>query len=204
MRKCAPFALTLLFFLSAVTGPTVPADDDTPHAGLIGKVAADIPTDFALNGPSVKLADLKGKVVLVDFWAVWCRPCIAAFPHLARWHSEYKAKGLEVVGVTTYFEKFGFDAETGKAFQYDEGKMTPAQEQAMLRDFVKHHELPYRVLAVPRSHYRRVFGTGYRVNGVPQAVLIDRKGMVRQVVVGSDEEKTAALERGIRELLSEK
>src|SRR2546426_8169567 len=89
------------------------AEDKKPQA-LVGKPAPEITGDFALNGKPVKLADLKGKVVLLDFWAVWCGPCIATFPHLREWNKDYKDKGLEVVGVTSYYGFGEFDKEAGK------------------------------------------------------------------------------------------
>src|SRR5213082_98709 len=103
----------LSFALAAL--PAAAAEEKAdPHADLIGKPAPEIPGDFALNGKPTKLADLKGKVVLLDFWAVWCGPCVATFPHLREWNKEYKDKGLEVLGVTSYYEQFGFDKDAGK------------------------------------------------------------------------------------------
>src|SRR5437879_5302075 len=89
-------------------------EDEDPYKALIGKPAPDFKGEFSLNGKPTKLSDLKGKVVLLDFWAVWCGPCVSTFPHLREWHKEYKDKGLEILGVTTYFEKFAFDKKTGK------------------------------------------------------------------------------------------
>src|SRR2546425_993526 len=86
----AVLGLVLLPFRAAPAGDK--KDDDDPHAALLGKPAPDFEADFALNGKPVKLADLKGKVVLLDFWAVWCVPCVSAFPHLRDWNAEYKDK----------------------------------------------------------------------------------------------------------------
>src|SRR5438067_2346421 len=107
--------MSRLLSLVAVFGlvPAFAAADEPkkedPHAALLDKPAPEITGEFGLNGKAVKLSDLKGKVVLVDFWAVWCGPCIATFPHLREWNKEYKDKGLEILGVTSYYEKFGFD-----------------------------------------------------------------------------------------------
>jgi thiol-disulfide isomerase/thioredoxin len=201
MRRVGLAALLVAFTLAGGT----PAQEDKTKkkpspADLVGKPAPDFTADFALNGEKMSLAGLKGKVVLVDFWAVWCPPCKAAFPSLTKLHENYNKKGLEIVGLTRYYERYeGF--KDGKLVTVKEkGKKVSNQvEQEMLGTFVKHFKLPYRIQTVPPSDF-----TKYHVSGIPTAVLIDRKGTVRSVKVGFSEAGMKALEEKIKELLEEK
>jgi thiol-disulfide isomerase/thioredoxin len=177
-------------------------DAKDPFAGMIGKPAPEIKPDFALNGKPVKLADLKGKVVLLDFWAVWCGPCVATFPHLKELHSTYKDKGLVVSGLTTYYKKFGFDKDKGKLTRLEDD-LTAEQEQAMLKDFAAHHKLDHLLQTMSRDDIKSVY-ENYKLQGIPHVVLIDRKGNVRLVKVGSGEENAKAIEEMVKTLIDEK
>jgi thiol-disulfide isomerase/thioredoxin len=187
-----------------------------PHDFMLGKPAPDVVGEFSLNGPAKKLSELKGKVVLIDYWAVWCGPCIATFPHLRDWTKEYKKDGLEILGVTTYFEVFGFDKETGKLTMLKEDKdkdkdketkappmLKPVDEQNMVKDFVGYHKLTHEILMISKAAWDQA-SKDYHVEGIPTAVLVDRQGNVRMVRVGSSEENAQALEEEIKKLLAEK
>ena len=83
---------------------------------LIGKPAPDLQGDFAVNGEPTRISDMKGKVVLLDFWAVWCGPCVSTFPRLRAWHDKYKDQGLVILGATTYYQENTFDKASGEPF----------------------------------------------------------------------------------------
>jgi thiol-disulfide isomerase/thioredoxin/outer membrane lipoprotein-sorting protein len=83
---------------------------DLPKPKLLGKgdIAPEI-TAVAPNGSSVKLSDLKGKVVVVDFWATWCAPCQASMPHLDKVYKQVKNQDVVVLAVCVWDNKESFD-----------------------------------------------------------------------------------------------
>ncbi|MBA4015898.1 MAG: hypothetical protein C0483_01785 [Pirellula sp.] len=147
-----------------------------------------------LNGTPLKPEELRGKVVLLDFWAVWCGPCIATFPHLREWNDKYADKGLVIVGVTRHYQ-YGWDAATNRPKREEE--LAESAEDAATLQFLKHHELKHRIAVMPDDD----LSAKYLVSGIPQAVLIDRDGSIRMIKVGSGEENAAALEAMIKQTL---
>jgi thiol-disulfide isomerase/thioredoxin len=135
----------------------------------------------------VKLSELRGKVVLLDFWAHWCGPCRITLPNLTNWHEKYKDKGLVILGVTRYFG------------HGNQRPMTPAQELVYLRDFKKRNGLPYGVLVEDGS----VNDFNYGVNSIPMSFLIDRQGRLRYISPGASEEEIETLGTMIKKLVDE-
>jgi peroxiredoxin len=127
----------------------------------------------ALNGPSVDLASLRGRVVVLNFWATWCPPCVAEMPSLERLHRALGAKGLAVLGVSV------------------------DQDEQTLRDFVKRAGVSFPILRDPDAHVARE----YRTTGYPETFLIDGSGTILRVYVGPVEWDTPEVLDYLRGLL---
>jgi peroxiredoxin len=199
---CAVVAGLAVFVLLRSQPTRSQQDSNSP---LVGKPAPDLEGDLALNGKAAKLADFKGKIVLIDFWAVWSLPCVECLPGLTELHKKYKGVGLEVIGVTAYNydmgRNFGFDATTGKLTKADSA--TKASEQALLKDFAAHYKMDFLVLALPKDDAIRTF-EAYGAKHIPHMVLVDRKGIVRMVRTGGAEDNMRQIEMELKKLLAEK
>jgi peroxiredoxin len=119
--------------------------------------------DFALkdaDGKTVHLSDYKGKVVLVDFWATWCVPCLEELPRVKSVYSKYHDKGLEIVGVSNDFHA---DA---------------------VKQFIQKNDMPWPELfdadAAAQEQWNAVT-VGFGVATIPTRLLIDKKGILRSV-----------------------
>lgn len=138
---------------------------DSPYAGMvlgarkqreaIGKPFELEFTD-AIKETQVSMKGLKGKVVVIDFWATWCGPCIAEIPNMKRIYAEYKDKGVEFIGVSLDQpkEKGGLDA---------------------LKDYVAKNELQWPQY-YQGNYWNSEFSKGWGINSIPAVFIVDADG----------------------------
>jgi hypothetical protein len=176
---------------------------DAAHAGLLNKRAPDFSADFALNGTAGRLSDLRGKVVLLNFWAVQSGDSVAAMSRLREWHKVHKEAGLAVVSVTYFNSELGhklrFDPTTGELGRGDTADLM--SDKALLKQFAAYYKLEHSLAVLYKDNAVKVFDA-YLVDGMPQFVLIDRDGIVRFVCVGDAQVRNPDVDAQIRKLLA--
>jgi len=151
-----------------------PSGDEILRMDLVGAPAPAWTNVRPLSGAPSSLASLKGKVVLLDFWAEWCGPCRLLSPKLSALKDRFGAQGLSVVGVTTNYAK-----------------------RAAV--FSEKHQMKFPCVVDKDADTSRAYG----ITGLPTMVLVDKKGVVREVFVGYDPAYDTRLESLIKTLLAE-
>jgi thiol-disulfide isomerase/thioredoxin len=89
-----------LMIAVAVAGLVALATVEAAPATLVGKAAPEIQAAYWINSPALKLADLKGKLVVLEFWATWCPPCRKSIPHMIELNKTFAGKGVVIIGLS--------------------------------------------------------------------------------------------------------
>ena len=163
--------------LLALCGTVNAADQATVRAVLQPASERKPAPEFALRdsgGKTITLKELRGKVVLLDFWATWCHGCKEEIPWFAEFHRKYAAQGLQVVGVS-------LDEEGWKA----------------VRPFLATAKVPYPIVLGDGPLAKK-----YRIESMPDAFLIDREGRIAASYTGIVNREN--LEANLRSMLSQR
>ena len=157
------------------------------HYRMLGETAPELQgVDRWFPSETKNLGDLRGKVVLLDFWATWCGPCIAAFPALIELNRKFEKEGLVILGITRYY---------GTA---DGANVSDAAEIEFLQQFKKTNNLLYDFV-VGKDLSNQIT---YDAMNLPTIVIIDRKGVIRYAETGAGKEPE--IQKLIEKLLAEK
>ncbi len=145
-------------------------DGAAARGELLGHAAPPIAFAWASRDGLKSLADLRGKVVVLDFWATWCGPCVASIPDVRELKKRYESFPVEILGVTSV---------QGTHVDPDEGaidtKGDPAKEFALMRDYMKKKDITWTIAFSAGD----VFDPEYGVEGIPHVAIVDAKGIVR-------------------------
>jgi len=159
------------------------------HYKILHEPAPEIlSVDVWFPGERQSLQSLRGKVVLLDFWATWCTPCFEAFPALSEWHQDLGPDGLVVLGLTRYYGQ-------AEGFRVDN-----PNEIDFLKRFKAKQKLPYDFVVTSDQQSQIAYGA----TALPTTVLIDRKGKIRYIEAGTSSSRIEDLRRMILKLLAEK
>ncbi len=174
-----------LFFVAAAALALLPAASVSAQYGqmpppLPAGTPAPAFATTTVGGKPLTLRSLRGRVVLLDYWATWCGPCQMATPTLEALHRQFGPKGLAVVGMS----------------------VDDARSVGSVKPFMKHFGMTYIVTASPQANGRAQYA--YRVNGIPSQFLIDKKGIVRWSQSGFSQNEGQELAPMIKRLLAQK
>jgi thiol-disulfide isomerase/thioredoxin len=109
----------------------------------------------ALDGRPVDLQSMRGKVILIDFWATWCGPCVAELPHVQAAYDQLHSRGFDVVGIS-------FDSD-----------------KARLEKFLAERKMPWPQFFDGKG-WENEFGRKFGIRGIPTMWLVDKKGVFRE------------------------
>lgn len=165
---------SIWIYLSRVATPI--AGSTAPPSPQIGFSAPDFTLDD-LNGQSIKLSDLRGKVVLINLWASWCPPCRAEMEAINTSYARYKDQGLVVLGLNTTFQ----------------------DDEQSARAFTQSLNLSFPIVFDRDGVTSRI----YRLQAMPTTFFVGRDGVIRDIVLGGPMSE-ALIASKLQNLLAEK
>lgn len=155
------------------SGGRIQIRDRARQVALLGTQAPEISVKDWLRGEPATLSALRGSVVLLEFWATWCKPCQAMFGKLKKLDEDYRERGLEIIALTRHY------------FAYRGTADSQAEELDLMRKTIDEHALEFRVGVSETESTQELYGA----TGMPALCLIDRRGIVRYAHFGGGDDR---------------
>ena len=130
----------------------------------------------SLHGEPLRLADLRGQVILVNFWATWCHPCRTEMPSMQALYERYRAKGFTIVAIAS-----------------------DTQGSRVVAPFTQRYGLTFPILLDPQN----TIGTQLQLQGIPTTFLLDKHGRIAGLEVGARDWHSPLFQRALDTLLAE-
>ena len=133
-----------------------------------------------VDGKNISLADMKGRILIVNFWATWCPPCRAEIPGFIELYSEYKDKNVTIIGISV-----------------DSG-------DAVVKKFIESQKINYPIIMSTKklqADYEKFINQ--RIKAIPTTIVINQKGEMANVYVGAPRNPKSVFEAEIQKLLAE-
>lgn len=151
--------LIILTWVLLITGCSAGSE---PSGARVGERASDFQLEN-LDGQSTSLSDLRGKPVLVNFWATWCPPCVSEMPYLQQLYEEQSGKGLAVLTINA------------------------GESHSKVTKFLQTHNLSLPVLLDSSNNVAQK----YNITGIPTTFFIDKDGIIQEKIIGAFPSKEA-------------
>ena len=173
LTKVILIVVILIVLLSSmlVSGLAVTGCSGSVQGTQVGNQAPDFHL-LNLDGQSISLSDLRGKAVLVNFWASWCSPCRAEMPFIQRLHESWSDNELVILAVNA------------------------GEEPSTVKEFVDSFGLSFMILLDTKGEV----ALDYNVRGIPVTFFIDKDGMIRDIKFGTFSSK-AEIERRLSKII---
>lgn len=173
--------LSSSIFAGCSNNPSSPSSTNPPSSSSTVDTSRAVAPDFSWkdsNGNVIKLSELKGKVVLIDFWATWCGPCKMTIPHVEALYERYKDnKDVLVLGISVD------DPSTAGS----------------VPSFIKQNGMQYLVVSDSNSSVSGLYG----VSTIPRFLIIDKNGRIAKSINGYDPNMEEVIGGEIDKLLKE-
>ena len=175
LKLILPVILTLVLLLASCSAGPEPLDGKSPAVPVKGTQINNLAPDFqlqSLDGQTISLSDLRGKPVLINFWASWCPPCREEMPYLQEIYEEWTDKGLVVLAINI------------------------GESSSTAEEFIQSYNLSFTVLLDTEQDIAQ----RYNITGIPTTLFVDKDGIIQDKVIGAFQ-STAQIENRLSKII---